>query len=243
MESKNIAQNTDYDEIDLRQLVDTLIERKKTIIFFTIAAAVIVFGASLAMPKVYRAQMAIQVGSIGSGPIEPIAQVKDKIDQNIYSDSAALPVKTANVAGSNIITLTVDAVDRQGAISFLDKVGQAVIADHSKITAAQRQSLDDTVASLEKNIKEIENDPKYMLASNCSSDKYLAISDIQGRVINLKSAKSQITDTAIVSAASAADSPIKPNIKLNTIIAAILGLFLGIFAALAGDWWKGSGGK
>jgi len=29
MESKNIAQNTDYDEIDLRQLVDTLIERKK----------------------------------------------------------------------------------------------------------------------------------------------------------------------------------------------------------------------
>jgi len=70
-----------------------------------------------------------------------------------------------------------------------------------------------------------------MLASNCSSDKYLAISDIQGRVINLKSAKSQITDTAIVSAASAADSPIKPNIKLNTIIAAILGLFLGIFAA------------
>jgi len=66
-----------------------------------------------------------------------------------------------------------------------------------------------------------------MLASDCSSEKYLAVSDMQGRVINLGSAKLQITDTAVVAVPTAPDAPIKPNVKLNTVMAAILGLFSG----------------
>ena len=243
MENKNNSQNRDYDEIDLRQLADALMKRKKTIIFFTVAAAVIAFGASLAMPKVYRAQMALQIGSIDDKPIEPVAQVKDKLDKNIYSEGAPITAKTANVAGSNIITLVVDSSDRQGAVESLDKIGQAVVASHSKITAAKRQSIDDSIASLNENIKKIEADPKYMLASDCSSERYTAVSDMQGRVIDLQAAKLQITDTVVVAAPSVSDTPIKPNIKLNTIMAAILGLFFGIFAALVGDWWKESGKK
>lgn len=234
---------TDYDEIDLRQLADALMKRKKTVIFFTVAAAVIVFGANLAMPKVYRAQMAFQVGSIDDKPVEPVAQVKDKLDKNIYSDGAPLAAKTANVAGSNIITLAIDSSDRQGAVESLGRIGQAVVSGHSKITAAKRQSIDDSIASLNGNIKKIEADPKYMLASDCSSEKYTAVSDMQGKVIDLQAAKSQIADTAVVAGPSVGDNPIKPNIKLNTIMAAILGLFFGIFASLVGDWWKESSKK
>jgi len=192
-----------------------------------LSAALIAFGASLAMPKVYRAQMALQIGSIDGSPVEPIAQVKDKIDKNIYSEGGSLSAKTVNAAGSNIIVLTVDSADRKAAIDALDKIGRKVIADHAKLAAARRQSIDDSIASLNENIKKIEADPKYMLASDCSSEKYLAVSDMQGRVINLGSAKLQITDTAVVAVPTAPDAPIKPNVKLNTVMAAILGLFSG----------------
>jgi len=105
------------------------------------------------MPKVYRAQMALQIGSIDGSPVEPIAQVKDKIDKNIYSEGGSLSAKTVNAAGSNIIVLTVDSADRKAAIDALDKIGRKVIADHAKLAAARRQSIDDSIASLNENIK------------------------------------------------------------------------------------------
>jgi len=67
-----------------------------------------------------------------------------------------LPAKTTNVSGSNIIAISVDSADPQSAQNYLNKIGQAIISEHSKIAAAKRENLDNLINSLQENIKKIE---------------------------------------------------------------------------------------
>jgi uncharacterized protein involved in exopolysaccharide biosynthesis len=233
-------QNNDYDEIDLRQLANTLVKRRSAVIIFTITAAVIAFVISIAMPKVYRTQIALQIGTVGGVPVESVIQIKDKIDQKLYSSEASdrsSAIKTSNIAGSNIITLTVDSSDRQKASELLGSIGQSVIDDHAKIIAAHRASIDSQILTTNSDIKDINVSIKTP-NQECSTEKYLAISNLESRVANLEFAKTQIKDTVSIGTPVANEAPVKPNVKLNTVMAAILGLLFGIFAVLVGDWWK-----
>jgi len=249
MESQKINQGGEYEEIDLRDLVNVLIKQRKTIVFSTIFATVVAFGVSLVMPKVYRAQMAFEVGAVdGAVPVESITQVKDKIDQGIYTNlvkkagAAVYPIKTANTAGSDIISLTVEGSDPQGAANFLTKVGELVITDHNKITASRRQVVQSQIEANRSYIESLRAEVKKP-GKECSSEKYVAINGMEGRAIDIEVALAQIKDTSVVSSPTVSGAPIKPNVMMNTILGAILGLFFGIFAALFINWWKEGSSK
>lgn len=247
MENKKNSLNKDYDEIDLRDVADVLVKRKKIIIFCTLAALGVALAASLMMPKIYRVQTALEIGTVDGGVlVESIVQIKDRVDRGYYSeflkkeDTAIYPIKTANTAGSDIITLAVESPDRESALSFLENIGQMIIAEHNKLTAARRQFIDSQIAAAEFNSKDISASIKAP-SQECSAEKYLAINNLESHILNLKFVRTQITDTAIAGASAAPETPVKPNIKLNAVMAAILGLFFGVFAVLFGNWWRESG--
>ncbi|MFA6376952.1 MAG: Wzz/FepE/Etk N-terminal domain-containing protein [Candidatus Paceibacterota bacterium] len=248
MENINTNQNSDYDEIDLRELAGVLVKRKAIIIFSTVVATVLAFGISIAMPKIYRAQMDLEVGSVGAGSlVEGIAQAKDKIDRGLYvsdvtgKEIAAFSIKTANTPGSDIISLTAESSDREGVADILKEIGQAVIADQNKVVEARRQTIITQIGTIKTNIESVKTAGQYS-GQECSRERYTAISDMENHVADLELAMTQIKDTAIISGPMVSDNPVKPNTKLNTAMGAILGLFCGIFAALVGNWWK-EGGK
>jgi capsular polysaccharide biosynthesis protein len=244
MEQLSSNQSSDYDEIDLREVVGILVKRRAVIIFSTVAFAVVAFGINSAMPQVYRAQMAFEVGTTGEGaPVEGIAQVKDKIDQGLYTNLvkkagiSTYSIKTANTAGSDIISLTADGSDSQGVANFLNKIGEVIVADHNKIIVARRQTVQSQIEaskSYVESLKASANNPR----TECSSEKYVAISEMESRVIDLEAALPQIQDTAVISTPSVSGTPMKSNVMTNTILGAFLGLFSGIFAVLLINWWK-----
>jgi uncharacterized protein involved in exopolysaccharide biosynthesis len=233
----------ELEEIDLRDLIATFTKRIWLILGVTLAAAVLGLGVTLAMPKVYRAQMLLEIGSMNGAPVAPIGQVKDNIDQKIYSDilqkkgTAIYPIKTANIAGSDIVSVTADGADRQQLADFLDKTGRLIIAEHDEITAAQRQSLENKINSLKSEINNLKQSIQAP-SQNCSSEKYVAVVQMENSLIDFESAQAQIKDTAIVSEPAVSQAPVSPKIMLNTILAVLLGFFAGTFLAFGIEWWK-----
>jgi len=61
-------QNNDCEEIDLRQIVEVLLKRKKIVILFTVITTLAALLVNLAMPKIYRTQSILQIGTINAAP-------------------------------------------------------------------------------------------------------------------------------------------------------------------------------
>ncbi len=254
MEKENQCSRSvsEYEEIDLRDVFNVLIRKKKIIIFCAAAGLAAALAANAVSPRVYRAQTKIEVGSFGesAGKFEEsvgktilladIAQLKDKIEQGAYgaNDESSCTLKAAAASGSNIIAVTAECADSSAAKDVLSEIAQAVIAEHEKMIAARRQIIEDQIKNYEANAKEIKNSFQYSADRSCSTERYLAVSTLENQIIELEFALSQSDNTAVISAPAASESPIKPNRGLNISLGLILGLFAGIFAALAKNWWS-----
>ncbi|HOI97562.1 MAG TPA: Wzz/FepE/Etk N-terminal domain-containing protein [Candidatus Pacearchaeota archaeon] len=236
---------SEYEEIDLRDVFNVLIRKKKIIIFCAAAGLTAALVANAVLPRIYRAQTKIEVGSfeMSAGKavsLADVAQLKDKIEQGAYgtNDKSSCVLKTAAASGSNIIAVTAECADSSAAKDVLSEIAQAVIAEHEKMIAARRQIIEDQIKNYEANAKEIKNSFQYSADRSCSTERYLASGKLENLVLESKFALSHLNGTAVVLAPTAPETPVKPNRGLNVSLGLILGLFAGIFAALAKDWWS-----
>ena len=236
---------SEYEEIDLRDVFNVLIRKKKIIIFCAAAGLAAALVANAVSPRVYRAQTKIEVGSFEESagkaiPLVDIAQLKDKIEQGAYgaNDESSCILKAAAASGSNVVAVTAECADPSAAKNLLSQVAQNIIAEHDKTIAARRQIIEDQIKNYQANAEEIKNSFQYSADRSCSTERYLAASTLKNRIIELEFALSQSDGTAVILAPAASESPIKPNRELNVSLGLILGLFAGIFAALAKNWWS-----
>jgi uncharacterized protein involved in exopolysaccharide biosynthesis len=236
---------SEYEEIDLRDVFNVLIRKKKIIIFCAAAGLAAALVANAVSPRVYRAQTKIEVGSFEESAgkavsLADVAQLKDKIEQGAYgaNDESSCILKATAASGSNVVAITAECADPSPAKNLLSQVAQNIIAEHDKTIAARRQIIEDQVKNYQANAEEIKNSFQYSADRSCSTERYLAASTLKNRIIELEFALSQSDGTAVILAPAASESPIKPNRELNVSLGLILGLFAGIFAALAKNWWS-----
>jgi len=236
---------SEYEEIDLRDVFNVLIRKKKIIIFCAAAGLAAALAANAVSPRVYRAQTKIEVGSFEESAgkavsLADVAQLKDKIEQGAYgaNDESSCILKATAASGSNVVAITAECADPSPAKNLLSQVAQNIIAEHDKTIAARRQIIEDQVKNYQANAEEIKNSFQYSADRSCSTERYLAASTLKNRIIELEFALSQSDGTAVILAPAASESPIKPNRELNVSLGLILGLFAGIFAALAKNWWS-----
>jgi capsular polysaccharide biosynthesis protein len=248
MENQSNRAVSDYEEIDLRDVFDTLVRKKKIIIFCAAAGLAAALVANAVSPRVYRAQMKIGVGSFEESagkviPLADIAQLKDKIEQGVYgsSDNSSCALKVAATSGSNILAVTAECADSLASKNLLWQTAENIIVEHDKIIAARRQIIEDRVKNYQANAEEIKNSFQYSADRGCSTEKYLAANTLKNQIIELEFALSRLNGTAVILAPTVSETPVKPNSGLNVSLGLILGLFVGIFAALAKDWWSKSG--
>lgn len=243
---------SEYEEIDLRDVFNVLIRKKKIIIFCAAAGLAAALVANAVSPRVYRAQTKIEVGSFGGsgGKLEgsggkamllaDIAQLKDKIEQGIYgpNDKSSCTLKAAAASGSNVVAVTAECADSSAAKNLLSQVAQNIIAEHDKTIAARRQIIEDQIKNYQANAEEIKNSFQFSADRSCSTERYLASGKLENLVLESKFALSHLNGTAVVLAPTVSEAPVKPNRGLNVSLGLILGLFAGIFAALAKNWWS-----
>ncbi len=247
--SKSVSE---YEEVDLRDVFNVLIRKKKIIVFCAAAGLAAALVANAVLPRVYRAQIKIEAGSFEepAGKVEEsvgktilladIAQLKDKIEQGAYgaNDKSSCTLKAAAASGSNVIAVTAECADPSAAKNLLSQVAQNIIAEHDKTIAARRQTIEDQVKNYQANAEEIKNSFQYSADRSCSTERYLAASTLKNRIIELEFALSRLDGTAVVLAPTVSETPVKPNPGLNVSLGLVLGFFAGIFAALAKNWWS-----
>ena len=240
--SKSVSE---YEEIDLRDVFNVLIRKKKIIVFCAAAGLAAALVANAVLPRVYRAQTKIEVGSFEESAgkavsLADVAQLKDKIEQGAYgaNDKSSCTLKAAAASGSNVIAVTAECADPSAAKNLLSQVAQNIIAEHDKTIAARRQTIEDQVKNYQANAEEIKNSFQYSADRSCSTERYLAASTLKNRIIELEFALSRLDGTAVVLAPTVSETPVKPNPGLNVSLGLVLGFFAGIFAALAKNWWS-----
>jgi len=240
--SKSVSE---YEEIDLRDVFNVLIRKKKIIIFCAAAGLAAALVANAVSPRVYRAQTKIEVGSFEESAgkavsLADVAQLKDKIEQGAYgaNDKSSCTLKAAAASGSNVVAVTAECADPSAAKNLLSQVAQNIIAEHDKTIAARRQTIEDQVKNYQANAEEIKNSFQYSADRSCSTERYLAASTLKNRIIELEFALSRLDGTAVVLAPTVSETPVKPNPGLNVSLGLVLGFFAGIFAALAKNWWS-----
>ena len=236
---------SEYEEIDLRDVFNVLIRKKKIIIFCAAAGLAAALVANAVSPRVYRAQTKIEVGSFEESagkaiPLVDIAQSKDKIEQGAYgaNDESSCILKAAAASGSNVVAVTAECANPSAAKNLLSQVAQNIIAEHDKTIAARRQIIEDQIKNYQANAEEIKNSFQYSADRSCSTERYLAASTLKNRIIELEFALSRLDGTAVVLAPTVSETPVKPNPGLNVSLGLVLGFFAGIFAALAKNWWS-----
>jgi len=67
-----------------------------------------------------------------------------------------------------------------------------------------------------------------------------SIESLNAQINALKASLDEIKPTQVIKSPTVSEKPVKPNKKLNIIIAGILGLFVGVFLAFSQEWWEKS---
>ena len=218
------------DEIDLRELFNTIIKRKKFIILFTgIVTTLAIIWAFLKTP-VYEAKAFVEVGSIDNSAIENPANLVKRLQivylDNVQKKQITSVTKVAKVQKAvNLIEINTQSTSNEKAVNKLNEIIDEIKTAHKakmdnyigfineKINnlKAQRVSLEDEYNKFEDGLT-----IKYNLATKINE-------------LSLKISSNNIKQTQIVGKIIINDYPIKPKKKLIVVVAFITGFILSIF--------------
>ncbi len=154
-QDNQISPNTADDEIDLRELWNTLMRRKWVVVITTalvlMASVVYVFTA----PKVYEAKVTFQVGSYAEWSVEDfpvrLFETVDSLKTFInsrYSVSVSIPDKKAP-----FISLSANAGTPEKAVELVQGVTDDILSKHKRYYDSYVNSLQPQVEDLKKQIE------------------------------------------------------------------------------------------
>lgn len=171
MEGQNTNKIEDYEEINLREVMDFLIRNKFFIGKVTAVFVIVVFLGCYLMPKVYKVDTALEIGTMldseNPGVIEDPAQLKDKISRDIYgleirnglkiTEKQYPNIKADNSVNTNVLYLSTESSKTDLAKQILEKINNKIIEDHKKKSDAMNKDLLGKIEVQKKIIKEINN--------------------------------------------------------------------------------------
>jgi len=170
-------------------------------------------------------------------------------------------VEATNIKDTNIITLTVEDENPKLARDFADSIigifmkkNQFIYDEKRKIAEENLKIYEEQLDDIEKNIIEIEKTKLKIVNSKDMPDveKHFQTSLLLNSLVTERNTRnfliSKISSIKedlmnykgfkIIDSASEPTTPIKPNKKLNILIAGVLGLFIGIFVAFFLEFWQ-----
>jgi capsular polysaccharide biosynthesis protein len=188
-------------------------------------------------------------------------EVAKRTSLNIPSDQLRAQIKVENVKDTNFIRIIVEADSPEKAKILAESVVKVFIEkNQSKYTEKiiliekRLKVLEQEIAEFEGNIQEIEIMKKKVSTSEelSETERYFQTSillnssfsernlynDLIYQINTLQQRLNNFEDFKIINYAQLPASPTKPNIKLNILIAGVLGLFVAVFVAFFLEFWQ-----
>jgi uncharacterized protein involved in exopolysaccharide biosynthesis len=240
------------DEIDLKELIKTILKYKKFIFVFTLLITFLSAVYVFLKTPVYEINTDIQVGYISNKKIyliDPQAvklYIKNNFD-NSNNDKIKYPKVEVNLTKGtrNILNLKIDTFSNKEGLDYLNKILSAIhkkedkklniyiknIKSQIKILQNHSNNLKNKIKILEKQLKITKDPDIYKIILNSIFQNQKEIVSTQLKITNLQNQISpvNITKTQIIGKIIQHDHPIKPKKKLIITVAFITGLILSIF--------------
>jgi len=176
---------------------------------------------------------------------KPKVRVGVGLYSNLWPEKYLFCSSKVSSKEKNLVENIAEVFIEQNQSEYQEKV--KLIEDRLKI-------IEEQIAEFEKNIQEIEKTKKKIAASEGLSEgerqfqtSLLLSSSVTERSLynnltnqanSLKTSLKSCEDFKIINYTQLPDAPIKPNKKLNILIAGVLGLFVGIFVAFFLEFWQ-----
>ena len=188
-------------------------------------------------------------------------EVIKRSDLNISSDQLRTRIEVENLKKTNFIKVSVEADSPEKTKELAENIVKVFIEKNQnrytekiKLIKERIKISEQEIAEFEKSIQEIENAMKKITASkdlseaeryfqaslllNLSSNERNLYNNLIYQINTLRERLNNCQDFGIINYAQLPTAPIKPNIKLNILIAGVLGLFVGIFVAFFLEFWQ-----
>lgn len=162
-----------------------------------------------------------------------IERTKNKI-QPIDEDIKRIENKIVNVEEEkNNLEAKIEALEK--VLVYEQTPGtQFALFDTKEKLANKKQEIENlylTINSLRRTKEDLEVQINSLKTS---------IENLNAQINSLRASLDEIKPTKVVKTPTVSEKPIKPNKKLNIVIAAVLGLFVGVFLAFFKEWWEKS---
>lgn len=188
-------------------------------------------------------------------------EVIKRMGLNISSGQLRTRIEVENMKNTNFVKVTVEANSPEESKYLAENIVRVFIEENQskytekiEIIEKRIKILEKEIAEFEGKIQEIENAKKKIVTSKelSEAERYfqtsllLNLSASERNLYNnsiyqintLQERLSNCQDFKIIDYAQLPDAPIKPNKKLNILIAGVLGLFVGIFVAFFLEFWQ-----
>ena len=189
----------------------------------------------------------------------------DKVIERMGLEISAVQLKSQievkNLKGTNFIEISVAADTSEKAKSLIENVIEVFIKQNQieyqervKFIEDKLKILEEQIAEFKKNIQEIEKTKKKIAVTEelSEGERQFQISlllsssvterNLYNNLINqansLNASLKNCEDFKIINNTQIPILPIKPNIKLNILIAGVLGLLIGIFVVFFLEFWQ-----
>lgn len=161
----------DYQEIDLRDIVNTLLKHKKAIAAVTAAAAIAALAASFALPKVFEIKTALEVGVIVAPgtqeALESSVQLQEKINNDVYghivrreleiAEKDYPKIKVENLKDTAAIFISANSSNIDQTKTILAKINSLILTEHRQKLEIAKKEFEARIEIEERNIKRLQN--------------------------------------------------------------------------------------
>jgi capsular polysaccharide biosynthesis protein len=262
------------DEIDLRELINVIIKRKKLILGIFLVSVIITAVIGLLTPKTYLTKAVIQIGVVDR-PVFAIKEAEVMIRSTIFlspivkelglkTEPSELgdSIKIEGVDSTNFMNISVEYQDKAKSYklcrliidSFLSEAGiryqQRVefIKNQKNEIEGQLKSVETDINNTRKLINDLSFSEKasktetgisIVFSQNTPLNDYSNLASLFEKKNSLESILFNSKESNILDISK--PKPIKPNNKLNVVIAGIISLMLGIFLAFFMEFLQKSG--
>jgi capsular polysaccharide biosynthesis protein len=227
------------EEIDLREYINVLLKRKGVIILiFLIAVITATLVSYFVISPVYQSSLIFSVAQIDNRPTVNITESLEIIKRvSVMADSPE--------RAKNIVEKVVEIFIEQNQDIYQGKI--KLIKDSLKILKEQVDEFEVNIQEIEETKKKIATSVELSEAERQFQTSLLLSSSVTERELynnltnqtnSLKASLESCEDFKVINYAQLPAVPVKPNKKLNILIAGVLGLFVGIFAAFFLEFWQ-----
>ncbi len=248
-------------EADLKDYINVMIKRKKTILIIFSLCVIIATVISFLRPKAYEAATIISIPTPTHIAVSKPLMQKGEAIQKLKTGKILIPViqtfnlgidgftlekmmKTENIENTNLLKLKIQYEDPQLAVKICNAIADYFVQQANEIRDERLSPINEKIGDLRKRSEIIEKEIQklnQMLSSEISNVDFVilqnALSNYQTLYFNINGEiyllRKELMDYQLFEVFEPATMSvnIKPNKRLNITASAILGLIIGIFAA------------